>query len=431
VTSPTSKVPTATPSSSGSGERLYSDLRQRDIGGGLNLSFALFNAASLEAGYLGRTGKRDFKARRFGVRFLGQAADRTLPSNDLLSPERAGETWLINEVTRPDDGFHALENLNAGYLMLDLPLLDQLRVVGGVRAENFHQKIDVVAPFDLGMSAPEEAVGADRTELDFLPSVALIVAPTQQMNVRASYGGTVARPLVRELAPFLNQDFVRRRYVVGNPDLKRTFVHNLDLRWEFFPSPTEVFAISGFYKIFQSPIENVILDSEGNLTVENIDRANNYGAELEARVGLGTLSPALEGFDIMANLALIQSVVHLTQEQSVVATSTRRPLAGQSPYVANVAFGYNSEPLGLSAYLYYNVFGRRLQEVGTVGLPDVYEEPFHSLDATVFWKPIPSLTLGVSGSNLLLQPTETTSGPFTFTRSERGANLGLSLGWSS
>jgi outer membrane receptor protein involved in Fe transport len=301
-----------------------------------------------------------------------------------------------------------------------------------VRAESFHQKIDVVSPFDLGSAAAAEPPqGADRTELDFLPALAVIVAPSAQMNVRAGYGGTVARPLVRELAPFLNQDFVRRRYVVGNPELQRTFIHNLDLRWEFFPSATEVFAISGFYKIFDSPIENVILDSEGNLTVENIERANNYGAELEARMGLGTLSPALEAFDVMANLALIHSTVRLSPEQRVVATSVERPLAGQSPYVANLALGYNSEPLGLSAYLYYNVFGRRLQEVGTVGLPDVYEEAFHSLDATLFYKPVPQLTLGVSGSNLLLQPTRTTNGPFDFTRSERGANFGLSLGWSS
>lgn len=416
----------------GSGERLYSELTQRDFGGGLSLSFAISKESALQLGYLGRSGKRDFKARRFGVRFLGQASDRTLSPEDLLSPERAGETWIVNEVTRPDDGFQALEKLNAGYAMIDSPILDELRVVGGVRAENFHQKIDVIAPFEVAATAATETpVGADRTELDFLPALAVIVSPTAQMNVRAGYGGTVARPLVRELAPFLNQDFVRRRYVVGNPNLKRTLVHNFDLRWEFFPSATEVFAVSGFYKIFKSPIENVILDTEGNLTVDNIERANNYGAELEARLSLGTLWPALSSFDVMANLALIKSEVRLLPEQRAVATSPERPLAGQSPYVANVALGYNSEQTGLSAYLYYNVFGRRLQEVGRVGLPDVYEEAFHSLDATVFWKPIPSLTLGVSGGNLLLQPTRMTNGAFDFTRSERGANFGLSLSWSS
>lgn len=420
----------------GSGERLYSELRQRDLGGGLDATFQLGAGHALKLGYLGRTGRRDFSARRFGVQFLGQASDRLLGAEDLLSPERAGQTWIINEVTRPDDGFHAEEDLNAGYLMIDSPILDELRVVGGVRAERFHQQIDVVSPFTAAASAapmmPLEAPrGADRTELDYLPAIGVIVSPTAQMNVRGSYGGTVARPLVRELAPFLNQDFVRRRYTVGNPELERTFVHNFDLRWELFPSSTEVFAISGFYKVFRSPIENVILDTEGNLGVDNIEGARNYGAELEARLSLGTLLPELASFDLMANLALIQSKVTLLPEQRAVATSVERPLAGQSPYVANLALGYSSEQAGLSAYLYYNVFGRRLQEVGRVGLPDVYEEAFHSLDATVFWKPLPSLTLGISGSNLLLQPTRATHGSFDFTRSERGANFGLSLSWSS
>ncbi len=418
----------------GSGERLYSQLRQRDLGGGLDGTFELGAGHALKLGYLGRAGQRDFAARRFGVQFLGQASDRLLPAEELLSPERAGETWLINEVTRPDDGFHAEERLHAGYLLLDSPILDELRVVGGVRAERFQQQIDVVPPFASGTPAPTTAMegprGADRTELDYLPALALIMSPTSQMNVRASYGGTVARPLVRELAPFLNQDFVRRRYTVGNPELERTFVHNFDLRWELFPSATEVFAISGFYKLFRAPIENVILDTEGNLTVDNIESARNYGAELEARLSLGTLWSQLDSFELMANLALIRSRVTLLPEQRAVASSVRRPLAGQSPYVANLALGYSSEATGLSAYLYYNVFGRRLQEVGKVGLPDVYEEAFHSLDATLFWKPLPSLTLGLSGSNLLLQPTRATHGKFDFTRSERGANFALSLGWS-
>ena len=39
------------------------------------------------------------------------------------------------------------------------------------------------------------------------------------MFLRAAYGGTVARPQTRELAPFLFQDYVRRRTVQGNPDL--------------------------------------------------------------------------------------------------------------------------------------------------------------------------------------------------------------------
>jgi outer membrane receptor protein involved in Fe transport len=133
---------------------------------------------------------------------------------------------------------------------------------------------------------------------------------------------------------------------------------------------------------------------------------------------------------VLGNLALIRSSVTLTEEQQGSATRQERPLAGQSPYVANLSLGYDSEGSVFSAYLYYNVFGRRIQDVGRLGLPDVYEEAFHALDCTAFWKATSQLTLGVSASNLLLQPVRVTQGGLDFTRSERGANFGLSLSFT-
>jgi hypothetical protein len=413
---------------SGSGERLYSDLEQADFGGGLDLGFELWPEGKLKVGYLGRHGSREFQARRFGARYMGTAAERQLPAEDLLSPERAGETWLINELTQPEDGYTASEDLHAGYAMLDGRLSPMLKLMGGLRVESFHQQIDVASPFALETASPPE--GADRTDLDYLPAGAIIVAPRADMNIRAGYGGTVARPLTRELAPFLNQDFVRRRYAQGNPALQRTYIHNFDVRWELFPTPTEVFAVSGFYKIFKDPIETVVLDQNGNLSFANIDGAQNYGVELEARVSLGLLSPVLDELNALANIALIQSSVELSPEQQRTATESERALAGQSPYVANLALGYDSETTGLSAYVYYNVFGRRIQDVGRLGLPDVYEEPFHALDATVFYKTPVGLTLGASASNLLFRPVLVTQGSADFSRAERGANFGLSLSYS-
>jgi hypothetical protein len=413
---------------SGSGERLYSELRQGDFGGGLSLSFELWPDGTLKTGYLGRHGSRDFQARRFGVRYTGDAAERALPAEQLFSPELAGQAWLINELTQPEDGYSANEDLHAGFAMLDGRLASAVKIMGGVRVESFHQKIDVSSPFAQPNAMPRP--GADRVDLDYLPAAALIIAPRDDMNIRAGYGGTVARPLTRELAPFLNQDFVRRRYAQGNPDLERTRIHNLDVRWELFPTPTEVFAVSGFYKIFQDPIETVVLDQNGNLSFENIDGAKNFGVELEARLSLGLITPVLDAFNALANLALIESSVDLSPEQRRLATESQRPLAGQSPYVANLALGYDSEATGISAYVYYNVFGRRIQDVGRLGLPDVYEEPFQALDATLFWKAPVGLTVGVSASNLLFQPVLLTQGGRDFSRAERGANFGLSLSWS-
>jgi outer membrane receptor protein involved in Fe transport len=235
---------------------------------------------------------------------------------------------------------------------------------------------------------------------------------------------------MRELAPFLTPDFARRRVVRGNPLLERTFIQNFDLRWELFPTPTEVFAISLFYKSFEEPIESVVYDQLGNITYQNIERATNFGAELEARVGLGQLSDSLESFNAFANLALIRSQVTLTEEQAVLATSRERPLAGQSPFVANIAFGYEPEENPFSAFVFYNVFGRRIQDVGTNGLPDVFEEPFHSLDVTAFYQLGDAWALSVSAGNLLLQDQRVTQGGLNFSRTKPGSNVGLKLSWA-
>ncbi len=59
------------------------------------------------------------------------------------------------------------------------------------------------------------------------------------------------------------------------------------------------------------------------------------------------------------------------------------PLQGQSPYVANLGLGYESARHGTRVDVLYNTFGRRIEEVGTSGEGNVYEEPFHRLDLAV------------------------------------------------
>ena len=80
-----------------------------------------------------------------------------------------------------------------------------------------------------------------------------------------------------------------------------------------------------------------------------------------------------------------------------------RSLQGQSPYVANVALGYEAKKLGTRVDLLYNSFGRRIEEVGTGGAGNVYEEPFHRLDLAASQPLRKNLRLKLAGSNLLDQ----------------------------
>ena len=62
---------------------------------------------------------------------------------------------------------------------------------------------------------------------------------------------------------------------------------------------------------------------------------------------------------------------------------TFRSMQGQSPFIVNAYLSYANDSLGLEANLSYNVQGKRLALVGSGIVPDVFEDPFHSLNFKV------------------------------------------------
>ncbi len=412
----------------GSGDRFFSSLSQLDLGLALDLT-APIGPVTATTGLTGRVSRRAFSARRFSMRYTGRSsAERFLPPEELFSPEAVGDFVEVVEITRPDDGYEAEQYLWAGYLMADAPIWGPLRFVTGARVEAFDQRVRSSSPFaDAGQ---EEVRGTARTDVDLLPAASLVYAVLEDMNLRLAYGWTVARPQVRELAPFLFQDFVRRRTVQGNPELERTSIHNLDLRWEWFYGPREVLAVSAFYKFFLSPIEQVVVDRQGNITFANVAGAQNFGGELEARFSLGRLWAPLSVLTVGGNLTLVYSQVSMTEEERMSATNAERPLAGQSPWVANLSLDYEPEGTGLTVSVFYNVFGERIQDVGRLGLPDVYEEPFHSLDLSLSYELLDRFTLRFSARNLLHQEAVLRQGGITVRRVQPGVSFGLGFGWS-
>jgi outer membrane receptor for ferrienterochelin and colicin len=214
-----------------------------------------------------------------------------------------------------------------------------------------------------------------------LPSANVIVKLTEESNLRFSVTRTVARPQLREMAPFLFTDFFGAREILGNPNLDRTNILNLDARFELFPHQGEVLAITVFHKQFTKPIEQVILPtSRGVVSFENAKGANNTGVELEVTKNLGFLTNQLKEFSILGNTTLVFSRVELDPEKAGIQTSNRRPLAGQSPYVVNLALDWNHEASKTKIRVLYNVAGERIAQVGSNGIADMYEQPRHVVD---------------------------------------------------
>lgn len=411
--------------------RLWSDLDVREAGGNVDVTIPI-RAFALRVGGMVRVGERSFSLRRFSYRYdpaNGPApGELELTPGEFLAPARLGRDLQLVEYTDRFDGYTASQALYAPFVRADYTRGGTredptLRLTAGARVEVFSQRVTSQSPFsETGVvTAPRVT---DRTDPNVLPAASVSWAVSPTMMLRAAYGATLARPIVREVAPFLYPDFVRNRTVQGNPDLRTTAVHNADLRWELYPGRGEVIAASLFYKFFLDPIERVILDRNGNVTYDNVEGAQNFGAELEARISLGRIARALRTVYLNVNASLIYSRVSLSPSQQVNATNAERPLAGQSPWVVNAGLRYEPSPK-FSASVFYNVFGPRIEDVGRFGLPDTYREPVHQLDATVQWDPSPRFGLRLAARNLALQPLVFTQGPLEVLR--RDAAMSLSL----
>ncbi|MBI3204836.1 MAG: TonB-dependent receptor [Myxococcales bacterium] len=388
-----------------SGSHFFAEQKEKTYGGALDFTQPLIQGdapASLKLGTLMSFRDREFDARRFRYRQVPGSDPNLLllPPDQLFTDGNIGTALALQEDTRANDSYTADLNVYAVYLMSDTSLSKRLRFVAGQRLEVARQGIESVDPF-----APNVGKVSTRIDTtDLLPSASLIFKATDSANLRASVTRTIARPQLRELAPFSFTDYFGGTNVEGNPELDRTLITNGDLRFEYFPTASEVLAFSTFYKHFDGAIEQV-LQAQGAVagiaTFDNADSASLIGVELEGRKGLGFLSQSLKDVSLIANLTLARSRVSLDPEKATFVTNSDRPLSNQAPWVVNAMLDYGSQDLGLKARLLYNISGRSIVTVGTNGLPDVYEQPRHSMDAVVAKDLGKHVELKLSATNIL------------------------------
>jgi TonB-dependent receptor len=221
-------------------------------------------------------------------------------------------------------------------------------------------------------------------QTDYLYALNLIYTLNEKSNLRLAGSQTLARPNLRELAPFVQFDTKNGFFNVGNPNLKRTLIQNYDIRYELYPNNGELIAVSAFYKKFTDPIIRAFNPKATipELSFINVDEAIVLGAELEIRKGLGFIAPALQKFYFNMNLALIHSEYDIPADEIANSKNidpeydqTTRPFQGQAPYIVNAIISYINPDNGLEVSLAYNVSGERLYNISLFATPDVYEQP--------------------------------------------------------
>jgi outer membrane receptor protein involved in Fe transport len=268
--------------------------------------------------------------------------------------------------------------------------------------------------------------------IDFFPSVNFIYEFAREQNLRLSYSKTIARPSFKELSYAEIYDPITSRTFVGglfedadneagvtywDGNLISTDIHNFDLRWEMYREGGQMFSLSGFYKNFQNPIEIVQYATRpGAFQPRNVGDGQVYGFEAEVRFNLETITHAFKSFSILMNFTYAESRIKLSETEYLSRLDNARvgetiddyrAMAGQAPYLINAGLTYNGGENGFwrafEAGIYYNVQGETLQYVGIVDRPDIYSEPFHSLNFNAnkrFWKD-DRMQLGLRVENIL------------------------------
>jgi len=339
-------------------------------GGDLSRSFDLFgNKQTVKGGYFFQVKDRLYDARPFYVKLYDNSL-KPLPEEQLFASENFTSGKLgFDEFVGNQYRYMANSIMNAGYLQFDNMFTDKIRVVWGLRIEDFDQLIGSVKQSD-----PRHV---HSRVTDYLPALNLTYKLNTKTNIRLSGSQTVVRPEFRELTSVAFYDFELGATVLGNSTLERTKITNADLRYEIYPRAGELFTVGLFYKYFQNPIELAFnqsgAGSSNTFNFVNADKASGYGAEFEMRKKLD-FSAALKNFTVTSNFSYIYNRVKFEN------TTLNRPMQGQSPYMINAGLQYDLEKHGITSTLLFNQIGRRIAYVGNDQYPAIWEAPRALLD---------------------------------------------------
>ncbi|MEJ6710921.1 MAG: TonB-dependent receptor [Flavobacteriales bacterium] len=308
-----------------------------------------------------------------------------------------GNAAFINVLDNTEirNQFTAEQIIMSTYIMGTLKPLEVLEVTAGIRLED--------TAIQAQSQDASQTIGK-LDDLDFLPALNLKYNIDEGTQIRMSYGRTLARPSFREIAPTAWFDFETSFQFIGNPELKRTLVNNFDLRIEKYLPGAGLISVSGFYKQFNNPIEQVMNPQAQNveLSWRNVQEANVLGMELEYKKKF--VLEEGEYLTLGFNTSIIHSKPQIDPlELELIRAfdpehSATRPMYGQSPYIVNLYTQYQMAGWNVGAN--FNVSGRSIVIVQK-GAVDVYEAPKPMLNLKVDKQMSKRTKLSLSASNIL------------------------------
>ena len=381
------------------GHTMYAQYQEDKSNLGINLEFPFVvsgNLQSLKTGYLGTFRTANFE--QLYIRVVQQRTynpDAMLPLSVILAPKEFEDNLkYVPTGVQPRDHYTGKQSIHAPYLMGTFSFFKKLQLIAGVRAEMNDMELKQYLFLSDKKNESEDEV-IPRKSTDWLPSVTTIYSIISDLNLRASYSKTIARPDFREIARLDFYDPDSRSEVLSYP-VNQSQMHNWDARLEWYPEPGEVLSLAYFYKKFIEPIET-IQDSNINgvrLFVRNMDEATIKGIEFNWRKSFGFISPNrdwLRNLYFIGNFTWLRGSIYSdylkltnnsTSKEYEHLYQRNRLLQGLSPLVFNMGLLYEGDIWGAS--LHYNQTGRKLVYAGRFAEFDIYDNARGVLDLQVY-----------------------------------------------
>jgi outer membrane receptor protein involved in Fe transport len=342
-------------------------------------------------------------------------------------------TWgnYLVDASEKRSNYDGYQDIFAVFAMTDLPVTDRMTLTAGARLE----------------TTKMEAATQDSTykqgkikESDILPAGIFNYRIKDNIIAKLSYGKTIARPSIRELAPFPSLDFSGGFFFTGNPDLERTLIDNFDLRLDYFERPGELYSVSLYYKYFKNPIEKAFLNDNKEIQFQNVDRAEVKGVELEIKKDLDQIHPLMKYFFVSTNFSYIISEVKIPEREmaGILAADSlakdTRPLQGQPELLFNLYFQFNNKDTNTNAGISYNLTGEKLSENSKGGTPNIYEKAMHKMGASFSQKFLTNYEIKLGVDNIFDQAVEKVyyyrGKEFIFSKYKKGSEYSLSITYS-
>ena len=441
----------------GNPQRLWRYLDEINIVGRLDVTKELQinqRDAKIKFGLSQVSKERDYEILEYTLQFFGSQPDwngtdpNQVLTNNNLFPN--GTIYYSSGNGDPNSNeYNSTVSNTAGYASLEFAPTQRLKAVVGLRGEKFVQKHtgrDISERFVLN---DDEVINS----FDLFPSTNFIYSLNEQQNLRVSYSRTIARPSFKELSFAQILDPISGRtfngglfpYTDWDGNLQETLINNFDVRWEMFGSRAQMISVSAFYKTFADPIELVRIQAAPT-TVEyqprNVGDGSALGLELEFRKKLDFLSGESNNeFELSGNITWVNSSIEMTEQEFNARENFAKPgetidrnrdMAGQSPFIVNAGLSYRNVESGFDMGLFYNVKGSTLIVVGGGLGPDVFSDPFHSLNFNLNKEVAERISVNFKVTNLLNAQRRETFRGFEaanqlYTRFNPGRSIGLGV----